>query len=66
MEEKLPVVDECEGCIRVAEGYCSVYLYPKAKWRLGKCNMATHTKIEEEQKNKIRVGQQKQKKKGRR
>jgi len=62
MEEKLPVVDECNGCVRIAEGYCSVYLYPNAKWRLGKCNMATHVHLEEEKKGKVRVGQQKQKK----
>ena len=45
-----PVIDKCEGCERiVAEdgaSFCSTYKHPAAKWRLGICNFATHTKPE--------------------
>jgi len=43
--------------------FCSVYAFPKAKWRNGDCNMADHIEIEAAKKEKIRVGQQKQKQK---
>jgi Family of unknown function (DUF6811) len=45
-----PVVEKCEGCERIVEEtgsrYCMSYLQPKAKWRLGICNFATHAKPE--------------------
>lgn len=43
--------------------YCKVYAFPKAKWRNGICNMADHIVIEVKKDTKVRVGQQKQKKK---
>lgn len=60
------IVEECKGCAKIHKcGYhCTAYLYPEAKWRIGKCSLATHVgqivdKIEE----KVRVGQKKSKRK---
>lgn len=58
-----PVIDKCEGCEKIENGYCQVYIFPEAKWRVGDCPMATHLKKKELSKKeqmKIRVGQQKQ------
>jgi hypothetical protein len=45
-----PVVERCEGCERIVEEagsqFCSSYLQPEFKWRLGICNFATHAKPE--------------------
>ncbi len=45
-----PIIDKCEGCERIVEDdgnqYCQTYLFPKAKWKLGICNFATHAKPE--------------------
>lgn len=62
--EKQPVVEECEKCWRILpDGTCNAYAFPKAKWRNGPCNLASHVRVEEEKtKVKVRVGQQKQKK----
>ena len=50
--------DKCVGCERVIEQegttYCTSYLNPEAKWKLGICNAATHAKPEIAV-NKIRV-----------
>lgn len=57
------VVEECEGCNRSINGYCKSYFNPKAKWRIGVCPLASHVKLENKQSTeKVRVGQQKQKK----
>ncbi len=44
------IVEKCEGCDRIVEveaaRYCKTYADPTAKWRLGFCNFATHTKSE--------------------
>lgn len=49
------VVEECSGCQKVTEfptgKYCLVFPDPAAKWRLGKCVMATHLKGEEKRGN---------------
>lgn len=46
----LPVIEKCEGCERIVEvggtRYCTTYLNPSAKWRIGLCNFATHAKPE--------------------
>lgn len=42
---------------------CSVYFRPASWWRRGRCPMATHYNPEELVNKKVRVGQQKQKKK---
>ena len=62
------ISEKCEGCDRVkAFGdakYCSAFPDPSGRWRLGNCNMATHIKVETKtDASKVRVGQQKQKKK---
>ena len=42
----LPVVDQCNGCKKTIELEAGVFCLaspdPPAKWRQGKCNMATH------------------------
>lgn len=41
-----PVVEQCSGCEKAKEfptgTYCLIFPDPAAKWRVGKCNMATH------------------------
>jgi hypothetical protein len=45
-----PIAEMCEGCQRISEfpsgRYCLIFPDPQVKWRLGKCNMATHIKEE--------------------
>lgn len=45
-----PVVDKCEGCDRITEQegskFCTTYISPEAKWKLGLCNFATHVRPE--------------------
>ncbi|MCL1986197.1 MAG: PxxKW family cysteine-rich protein [Betaproteobacteria bacterium] len=45
-----PVIDKCEGCDRVREfeeeKFCSSYPVPERKWAEGRCNFATHVKID--------------------
>lgn len=45
-----PIVEQCEGCERIVEvednKFCNTYAHPGAKWRLGICNFATHSKPE--------------------
>ncbi|PIE58623.1 MAG: hypothetical protein CSA33_02545 [Desulfobulbus propionicus] len=45
-----PVAEQCEGCDRIVEvedgRFCSTYVQPAAKWRMGICNFATHAKPE--------------------
>ena len=56
-------------CSRSNGEVCQVYAFPKAKWRHGDCPMADpelRTRIIDDKKVKVRVGQQKQKKKHRR
>lgn len=74
--ERTRLVEEClkgrdlenptkEECEKIDGDYCRVYLFPAAMWRNGRiCPMATHCKyVEVKKSEKIRVGQQKQKKK---
>ncbi len=43
-----PVVNDCNGCDRVAEYptglYCRAYSEPALKWASGTCTLATHVK----------------------
>jgi hypothetical protein len=62
------VAEQCEGCDRIKiveeKKLCSAFPVPAVKWRLGNCNLATHIKVETKgAAEKVRVGQQKQKKK---
>jgi hypothetical protein len=59
---------KCEGCDRIKlsedKKFCAAYPDPTVRWRLGNCNLATHIKVETKaEASKVRVGQQKQKKK---
>jgi len=64
--ERRPVVEKCMGCDRIASengtSLCAAFAFPETKWRLGDCSMATHIKVETKGGDKVRVGQQKQKK----
>ena len=63
------IIEECQGCERIFEAatgqYCQIFPQPAIKWRRGTCNMATHKKggNGKGQDGKVRLGQQKQKKK---
>jgi len=45
-----PVIDKCEGCDRVREfeeeKFCSSYPAPDRKWAEGRCNFATHMRVD--------------------
>lgn len=45
-----PIIDKCEGCDRVrdfeGEKFCGSYPVPERKWVGGRCNFATHVKVE--------------------
>ena len=57
----LLVVEQCEGCDKVENGYCKAYIAPAVKWAHGRdCPAATHIELGDK-KDKVRVGQQKQK-----
>lgn len=72
-KEREPIVDQCKSfnesgspCQRIDGEFCSAAVVPSARWRLGPCNLATHVVARiEDQSGKVRVGQQKQKKKAR-
>jgi len=73
-EKREPIIDQCkkfgeadESCSRIDGNLCSATFSPSARWKLGPCNLATHviSRIGEQSQQKIRIGQQKQKKKTR-
>lgn len=45
-----PCVEQCNGCDRVREfeneQFCSSYPDPASKWAGGRCNFATHVKVQ--------------------
>lgn len=58
--------EKCVSCERWIESVeqCFIWYNPETQWRLyGHCSHATHVVKEEKDKDKKRVGQQKQKKK---
>jgi|WetSurMetagenome_2_1015567.scaffolds.fasta_scaffold10490_10 hypothetical protein len=61
------VIYQCEGCGHNDSGQCNVWLCPEAKFHgQADCGISTHiTKMAKIQEEKMRVGQQKQKKKTR-
>jgi hypothetical protein len=62
--KKSPIVQQCTGCDNIEGDVCRIWASPAAKWRLGVCPSATHVKPEiKGSEEKVRVGQQKQKKK---
>ena len=48
-----PVIDKCEGCAKVIDGYCGTYPEPSLKWKNGDCNFATNIVREIKSKKKI-------------
>lgn len=60
---KKPIVEQCTGCDNIEGEYCRIWVNPAAKWRIGICPSATHVKPDvKTEEQKVRVGQQKQKK----
>jgi len=58
------IVEACEGCSKIVDDNCSVYPNPQAVMkRNSKIGCSFNFKTEEKAKSKVRVGQQKQKKK---
>lgn len=45
-----PIVEKCDGCSRIrefdGEDFCGTYPFPERKWADGRCNFATHVKVE--------------------
>ena len=64
LKERTELIDKCQGCSHTDGKYCKAYAFPDKKWKNGDCNFASHIFTEEEKK-KIRVGQQKQKRRNR-
>lgn len=68
--DRKPAIDACKDhpttpCEYLEKGedemdFCSAYAFPETRWRLGKCPLATHIETESQKKERIRVGQQKQ------
>ena len=58
------IVKECEGCRKIEKHFdwlwCSIYRYPAIWWKRGGCPF--NTKAEVKPNRKVRVGQQKQRK----
>lgn len=52
-----PCVEQCSGCERVREfdsqEFCSSYPDPASKWAMGRCNFATHVKVQTGDKAKV-------------
>ena len=52
-----PIDEKCVGCDRVGEfegqQFCTSYPMPAKKWTSGKCNFATHIKVEAVAKAKV-------------
>ena len=51
------IIDKCEGCDRVREfeqeKFCSSYPAPERKWVEGRCNFATHVKLDAKSATKV-------------
>jgi hypothetical protein len=63
MEKEL-VHEKCEGCTKVMkDSTCSAYPKPAIWWRRGKCPLADHLEVKTKTKDRVRVGQQKSRKK---
>lgn len=64
---KETINEECNGCSKVAEdSTCSAYPKPSVWWRRGRCPLADHVDVKQVNNGeKVRVGQQKQRRKRR-
>ncbi len=53
------IIEQCKGCQRAksfsAGEYCINFPDPASKWRVGRCNMATHVKAEGAPKPVVKV-----------
>lgn len=62
-EENQPIVEKCLTCEKIVDNRCKIWYSPETRWRIGVCPNATHVKLEVSEKERVRIGQQKQKKK---
>lgn len=50
-----PIIEQCQGCLHILEietgKYCRLCPDPRGKWRLGRCNLSTHMKNNDNQKD---------------
>lgn len=66
--DRKPLSPKCSNpehtCSKSEDGYCLAYWNPEAKWRIGDCPLADMPlrSVREKKVEKVRVGQQKQKK----
>jgi len=60
------IVEQCIGCSHIENNYCQAYILPVNRWNTGKeCTLASHLQAKKLAAGKVRIGQQKQKKKTR-
>ena len=55
-----PIIEQCKGCRKIQGYFCSAYLVPAAKWRLGQCNLNPKKEEFGKEERRIRKGLQKQ------
>ena len=65
LDERTPLVEECEGCLRADEEdilgyqyprYCGTYLFPDCKWRTGDCPGRVIAIVKDKREKKRRIG----------
>lgn len=65
-KKQSPIHPKCKGCdrtvVHAGTTYCSTYIKPSIWWKRGSCPLGSHIDRNDNEKNgqKIRVGQQKQ------
>jgi hypothetical protein len=54
-----PVVEQCDGCQKVLDlpmgRFCSSYPNPSTKWKSTHCNFATHSKLESQSQQQVKI-----------
>ena len=60
-ENRTAITEKCAPCNRHNGEYCGTYIWPDKAW-IRVCPMASHMVVRVEGEEKVRVGQQKQKK----
>ena len=55
-KNRMPIVDECNGCGNIDGEFCNCYMSPEAKWRHGNCVRATEFRLKtEEEENTFKL-----------
>ncbi len=63
-ELRLPIVQQCHGCVRIDGERCNVYINPEAMWRNNDCLMASTVMLVDESEPKKPVNPLKASKRG--